>query len=92
VVIEVKTGKADYKTLGQILYYLINAEVIESVNGKKVKTSRGIILAGKIDKTLKTLAKAYKNKIPEINLREYRWTNEGKLIVKEPSKGRVRAS
>lgn len=92
VVIEVKTGKADYKTFGQILYYLINAEVIESVNGKKVKTLRGIVLAGKIDKTLKTLVKVYKNKIPEISLKEYRWTKEEKLIIKEPSKFRVRGS
>ncbi len=92
VVIEVKTGKADYKTFGQILYYLINGEVIDAVNGKEVKTLRGIVLAGKIDKTLKTLVRAYNNKIPEISLKEYRWTKEGRLIIKEPSKFRVRGS
>ncbi len=92
VVIEVKTGKADFKTFGQILYYLINAEVIESVNEKKVKTLRGIILASKIDKTLKILNTKYKDKIPEIKLKEYRWTKEGKLIIKEPSKFKVRGS
>ena len=92
VVIEVKTGKADFKTFGQILYYLINAEVIESVNGKKVKTLRGIVLASKIDKTLKILNTTYKDEIPEINLKEYRWTKEGKLIITEPSKFKVRGS
>lgn len=84
VVIEVKTGEADHKAFGQILYYLINAEVIEFVNGKEVKKLRGIVLARKIDGTLKTLVKAYNNKIPEISLKEYCWNKEEKLIIKEP--------
>jgi hypothetical protein len=84
VILEIKTEKADYQTFGQILYYLINAEIVECANGKNVKTLRGIILAKKIDTTLKILVDKYKNKIPEIGLKEYNehiWTKEGKLVT-----------
>lgn len=92
VILEIKTEKADQQTFGQILYYLINAEVVKCANDKKVKILRGLILAKKIDTTLKILVDKYKNKIPEIGLKEYNehiWTKEGKLIIKEPSKFKV---
>ena len=81
VVLEKKTENADYKTFGQILYYLINAEVVENVNDKRVKKMRGIILASEIDKSLKELVSNYKNTIPEISLKEYQWTTDGEIII-----------
>ena len=83
VILELKTEKANFETFGQILFYLINAEVIENANEKNVKKLRGIILASEIDKSLKELIKKYKNMIPEISLKEYKWTFEGELIIED---------
>lgn len=53
VILELKTEKADYKAFGQILYYLLNAEVVKEANSREVKSLEGIILAPEIDISLK---------------------------------------
>ncbi len=72
VVIEIKCGTAMYYTFGQILWYLDEVEDIKcanltKLNEQNVEKVRGIILAKKIDKSLKRLLIKYKNFIPEIS-------------------------
>ena len=81
IILELKTEKADYKTFGQILFYLLNAEVLEYANEMKVKNLQGIILASEIDTSLRELINKYKNRIPEISLKEYKWTDDGELLI-----------
>lgn len=84
VIIEIKCHIAKHYTFGQILYYLNCVEDIDCANAKanekNVKKVRGIILAEKIDESLKILIKKYKNFIPEISLIEYAWDREEKLV------------
>ena len=83
VILELKIGKADYKTFGQILLYLLNAEVVEYANNKKVENLQGIILASEIDESLRKLVNKYKNEIPEIGFKKYMWTADKKLLIED---------
>jgi RecB family endonuclease NucS len=83
VVIEVKSEIADYNTFGQILYYLSQIEVYTCANTNlgesNVNAIRGIILAKKIDNSLKELVKKYINTTPKIDLKKYDWGVEENL-------------
>lgn len=85
VIVEIKSSeKADYNTFGQILYYMSKAE--KYVDGKEVKTVRGVVLAKEIDVSLVMLVKKYENVIPKISLKKYYWSEreadcEDKLLV-----------
>ena len=81
IILELKTGKADYNTFGQILFYLLNAEVVEYVNNQRVKNVQGIILASEIDESLRKLVNKYKSEIPEMNFKKYIWTDNKKLSI-----------
>lgn len=81
IILELKTGKADYKTFGQMLFYLLDAEVVEYADYKKVKNVQGIILASEIDESLRKLVNKYENVIPEISFKEYMWTDDKKLLI-----------
>ena len=87
VVIEVKSETADYNTFGQILHYLVHAEGYTCANAglkdSNVNNVRGIILAQKIDSSLKKLVEKYKNATQKIDLKEYKWGAEGNLTIEE---------
>ncbi|MEW5937861.1 MAG: endonuclease NucS domain-containing protein [Candidatus Thermoplasmatota archaeon] len=76
VVIELKLRKADYKAFGQILCYILLIKSLRFFQ-KKYRGVRGIVLANKIDDSLKMIVKEYKHwkkqikDIPRINLKEY---------------------
>lgn len=90
VIIEIKCDVAKHYTFGQILYYLHCVEHIDCANAKanekNVKRVRGIILAEKIDESLKILINKYKNCIPEIGLITYTEDGDGNFHfdVKSP--------
>lgn len=71
VIVEVKSGNADKCIFGQILYYLFQEETFTYPWDLDVNALRGIILAKKIDNSLKQLVNKYKNVTPEIKLIEY---------------------
>lgn len=83
VIVEVKSDNANYGTFGQILYYLAQVETITYPWNLDVNTVRGIIIARKIDVSLKKLVNKYKNVTPKINLIEYKGEVEKNLIFKE---------
>lgn len=83
VVVEVKSLSANYHALCQIKYYMRAARDLKYIDGKEVKAVRGIILAHKISKSLKTAIKEeYKSKPINISLKIYKWI-DGELDIKE---------
>ncbi len=94
VIVEIKSSSevANYKTFGQILYYLTkekykltNTKLLRHINGKEVKEVRGIVLANKFDyyKSLKRPIEEYKNVTPVIILKSYYWNDERVLIIED---------
>lgn len=87
VVVEIKSEKekAEHKTFGQILYYIMS-EKKYNIYKDKVKSIRGMILAHDIDDSLKELIKEYRDVIPHINLITYHKTVEGEFDFKPDDK------
>lgn len=81
VIVEVKSETADYKTFGQILYYIDQVEEFTFPYVPDVNTVQGIILAKEISSSLKQLVNKYKNTIPKINLKKYDWVGDNLEIT-----------
>jgi RecB family endonuclease NucS len=67
VIVEVKSENADKYTFGQILHYLLQEETFTCPWELDVNRVRGIILAKKIDSSLRELVKRYEKATPTID-------------------------
>lgn len=85
VIVEVKSKseRANHKTFGQILHYLLQEETFTCPWDLDVNRVRGIVLAKKIESSLIELVKRYEKATPKIDLKEYDWGVEGNLIIKD---------